>query len=160
MRTAEKITIKAARPCDIEQARGLFLEYAASLNFPLCFQNFEQEVAALPGKYSPPRGMLLLAFCGGAIAGCGALRSLDENVCEMKRLYVRPEFRCQGIGRIIAERLIGEAKRIGYALMRLDTIPKQMREANRLYRLLGFYEITAYYDNPQPGAAYMELQLR
>ena len=83
-----------------------------------------EELATLPGKYTPPRGTLLLAFCGGAIAGCGALRSLDENVCEMKRLYVRPEFRCQGIGRIIAERLIGEAKRIGYALMRLDTIPE------------------------------------
>jgi GNAT superfamily N-acetyltransferase len=160
MKTAEKITIIAARPCDIEQVRELFQEYAASLNFPLCFQNFEQEVATLPGKYSPPQGTLLLAFCGGDIAGCGALRSLDENVCEMKRLYVRPSFRCHGIGRIVAERLIDKAKRIGYALIRLDTVPAQMQGANRLYHLLGFYEIPAYYHNPQPGTVYMELRLK
>lgn len=158
MRTA--ITIVEAAPGDIEQVRKLFLEYAASLNFPLCFQNFEQEAASLPGKYSPPEGALLLAWCGGAIAGCGALRILGGNVCEMKRLYVRSDFRGQGIGRILAERLIAEAKRIGYGLMRLDTIPAQMQEANRLYRLLGFYEIPAYYHNPEPGATYMELKLK
>jgi GNAT superfamily N-acetyltransferase len=160
MRTAEEITIAAAQPGDIERVRELFLEYAASLNFPLCFQSFEEELATLPGKYSPPAGTLLLALCGGAIAGCGALRSLEESVCEMKRLYVRPEFRGQSIGRLLAERLIHEARQTGYSLMRLDTIPAQMREANQLYRSLGFYETSAYYNNPQPGAVYMELRLK
>jgi GNAT superfamily N-acetyltransferase len=125
----------------------------------LCFQNFEEELATLPGKYAFPAGRLLLAFVDGAPAGCGALRPLNRDACEMKRLYVRPGYKGQGIGRQLAERLIAEAKLIGYARMRLDTIPAQMMEASRLYLALGFQEIPPYYNSPQAGTSYMELLL-
>jgi GNAT superfamily N-acetyltransferase len=160
MKDSARVTIRIAEsPADIAQACDLFKEYGASLGFPLCFQNFEEELATLPGKYALPAGRLLLAFVDGAPVGCGALRPFDQQACEMKRLYVRPECKGQGIGRQLAERLIAEAKLIGYARMRLDTIPAQMMEANRLYLALGFHEIPPYYNNPQPGTRYMELPL-
>lgn len=157
----EQIAIALAEsPGDIESARELFKEYGAWLGFSLCFQNFDEELATLPGKYASPLGRLLLAYCGGRLAGCGALRPLSPGICEMKRLYVRPEFRGRRLGFTLAERLIADAKVIGYDFMRLDTLPKQMGDANQLYRSLGFYEILAYYDNPQPGVCYLELKLR
>jgi GNAT superfamily N-acetyltransferase len=150
----------AAGPDDIALARVLFQEYAAWLGFSLSFQGFDQELATLPGKYAPPEGRLLLARHGHEPAGCGALRPLAEGICEMKRLYVRPEQRGSGLGRALAERLIAEARTIGYRSMRLDTIPDQMAGANRLYRALGFHEIPPYCFNPQPNACYLELPLR
>jgi GNAT superfamily N-acetyltransferase len=144
---------------DVAHARELFQEYAAWPGFSLCFQNFDQELATLPGKYAPPSGRLLLARFEGALAGCGALRRLEPGVCEMKRLYVKPQFRGRGIGREIAEWLIEEARLIGYARMCLDTEPQRMPEANRLYRELGFYDIPAYYENPLPDICYFELRL-
>jgi ribosomal protein S18 acetylase RimI-like enzyme len=114
----------------------------------------------LPGKYAPPSGRLLLARCDGALAGCGALRPLGAEMCEMKRLYVRSQFRGHRLGRKLTERLIAEAAGIGYSFIRLDTIPSRMAEANRLYRELGFYEIPAYYNNPQPDVSYLELRLK
>jgi putative acetyltransferase len=156
----ESVTISQAQSgADIAQARELFEEYAAWLGFSLCFQNFDQELATLPGKYAPPSGRLLVAHFEGALAACGALRRLETEVCEMKRLYVKPEFRGRGVGREIAERLIEEARTIGYALMRLDTEPQRMPEANRLYRELCFREIPAYYHNPRADVCYLELGL-
>lgn len=145
---------------EVSAVRELFLEYAAWLGFSLCFQGFDQEVATLPGKYASPAGRLLLARCGGALAGCGALRPLEPSICEMKRLYVRPDFRGRRLGLALAERLVADATAIGYDAMRLDTVPSQMADANRMYRRLGFSEIPPYYDNPQPGVCYLELRLR
>lgn len=158
---ADEITISVAEsPDDISVARELFLEYANWLGFSLCFQGFDIELATLPGKYAAPAGRLLLARCGDMHAGCGALRPLEPGICEMKRLYVRPEFRGRRLGLMLTKRLIADAKLIGYDLMRLDTVPKQMADANRLYRSLGFYEIPPYYSNPQPEVCYLELRLR
>ncbi len=155
-----EITITVAESAeDIAAVRDLFKEYAAWLGFSLCFQGFDQELATLPGKYASPAGRLLLARSDDVVAGCGALRALELGVCEMKRLYVRPEFRGRRLGLMLAKSLIEEAKLIGYNFMRLDTVPKQMGDANRLYRSLGFYEIPAYYDNPQPEVSYLELRL-
>ena len=143
---------------DIERARSLFREYETSLGVDLCFQGFEQELAGLPGAYAPPSGRLLLAVDDDRPAGCIALRPLGADGCEMKRLYVRPEFRGRRVGRLLAERVLAEARAIGYAGMRLDTLPS-MKEAIPLYRSLGFAEIAPYYANPVPGALFMERAL-
>jgi putative acetyltransferase len=146
-------------PAHIAQARELFLEYTQSLGFSLCFQNFDQELASLPGDYIPPDGRLLLAEWQGQPAGCIAMHKLGEGVCEMKRLYLRPQFRGKGLGRILAERIIAEAREIGYRHMRLDTVGPVMKDAVALYRRLGFKEIAPYCTNPMPGTLYMELEL-
>jgi GNAT superfamily N-acetyltransferase len=143
----------------VAQARELFQEYAQSLGVNLCFQNFEQELAGLPGHYAPPDGRLLLAEYDGQLAGCVALHKWEDGVCEMKRLYLRPSFRGKGLGRAIAEKIIAEARSIGYRRMRLDTIEPLMKDAVEMYRKLGFREIAPYRSNPIAGAMYMELQL-
>ncbi len=156
------LTILQAETAEhIATVREFLLEYAGWLEFNLCFQGFDEELRTLPGKYSPPQGRLLLAYWSGEPAGIGALRPLDEaGVCEMKRLYVRPEFRGKGIAREIAERLIEEACRIGYKAMRLDTVPGKMDSAIALYRDLGFQETKPYYGTPVESTLFMELQLR
>jgi len=151
-------TIEPVRETEIEAARILFSEYAASLGFDLCFQDFEKELRELPGEYAPPDGCLLLAHDGEKALGCVALRRIDKQTCEMKRLYVRPKARGQRLGRKLAEAVIAEARRIGYHRMRLDTLPS-MSEAIALYQTLGFRETAAYRYNPMPGAIFMELEL-
>lgn len=146
-------------PHQIEQARELFLEYAKSLGFSLCFQNFDKELAYLPGDYAPPEGRLLLAEHQSELAGCVALHKLTDGICEMKRLYLRPQFRGKGLGRILADRIISEARQIGYQRMRLDTVEPVMKDAVGMYRKLGFREIDPYRANPMPGTLYMELEL-
>ncbi|HZA97762.1 MAG TPA: GNAT family N-acetyltransferase [Gemmatimonadales bacterium] len=140
------------------QVRTLFREYAASLGVDLCFQSFTEELATLPGAYSPPGGRLLLARWNQQPAGCVALRPLQHDICEMKRLYVRPAYRGFGVGRALAERIIGEAGDAGYASMRLDSLPS-MEKALQLYRRMGFRDVPPYRENPVPGAVYLELQL-
>ncbi len=153
------ILIQAASPAQIAQVRELFLDYAKSLGFSLCFQNFDQELATLPGHYAPPEGRLLLAEHEGELAGCVALREFEAGICEMKRLYLRPAFRGKGLGRAIAEHLIAEAREMGYTRMRLDTVEPVMQDAVAMYRRLGFREIPPYCENPIAGALYMELSL-
>jgi putative acetyltransferase len=146
--------IRPAESGDFDEIRAMLREYAAWLEVDLCFQNFEQELARLPGDYAPPRGRLL--FAGGA--GCIALRCIDEEICEMKRLYVRTEYRGSGLGRRLVLAIIEEARVIGYRKMRLDTMPK-MDGAQKLYASLGFRDIAAYRYNPEPGARFLELAL-
>jgi putative acetyltransferase len=151
--------VQAESSAHVVQARELFQEYAQSLGVDLCFQNFEQELARLPGHYAPPDGRLLLAEYDGQMAGCVALHKWEDGICEMKRLYLRPSFRGKGLGRVIAEKIIAEARSIGYQRMRLDTIGPLMKDAVEMYRKLGFREIAPYRPNPIAGAMYMELQL-
>lgn len=159
-RKDQKITIlPVTTEAEIKTTRELFVEYGQSLGFSLCFQSFDQEYASLPGKYAPPRGRLLLAEIDGSPAGCVALRPLETGACEMKRLYVRPEFRGLKLGRRLAETIINEAKLIGYQVMRLDTIEDKMASAVALYRALGFHEIPPYTANPVPGAIFLEIDL-
>jgi len=150
---------QAQSPEEIERARELFREYEAWVEVNLCFQGFENELASLPGDYQPPRGRLLLAQVDQQLAGCVAMRDLGEETCEMKRLYLRPEFQGQGLGRALAEKIIESARETGYQRMRLDTITGKMDSAISLYRSLGFKEIPAYYSNPFAGVKYMELAL-
>jgi putative acetyltransferase len=150
---------QAESPTQIAQARELFLEYAQSLGFSLCFQNFDKELAELPGDYAPPEGRLLLVECEGQVAACVALHKLDPDICEMKRLYLRPQFRGKELGRALAERIIAEARQIGYQRMRLDTVEPVMKDAVAMYRKLAFKEIAPYRPNPIAGAMYMELEL-
>ncbi|HWG48523.1 MAG TPA: GNAT family N-acetyltransferase [Candidatus Acidoferrales bacterium] len=144
-------------------AREMMLEYAAWLEFKLCFQGFDDELRTLPGKYAPSAGRLLLALWNDNPAAMGALRPLEHDgengACEMKRLYVRPEFRGHSIGRALAEKLIQEAREIGYTLMRLDTVPGKMDAAIALYRDLGFEPIEPYYSTPVAGTLFMQLML-
>jgi GNAT superfamily N-acetyltransferase len=146
--------IRPATIADLDEVRTMLREYAAWLEIDLCFQNFEQELVRLPGEYAPPRGRLLIAEG----AGCVALRPIDEEICEMKRLYVRPDHRGTGLGRSLIHAIIDEARAAGYCRMRLDTMPK-MDSAQRLYAGLGFRDIPAYRYNPEPGARFLELVL-
>ncbi|MGA8143972.1 MAG: GNAT family N-acetyltransferase [Candidatus Acidiferrales bacterium] len=150
---------EAESPADSSAARQLFIEYSQWLGFSLAYQNFDDELAMLPGRYARPLGRLLLARIDGALAGCAALRPLEPSVCEMKRLYVRPEFRSHGLGSALAERLISEARAIGYTWMRLDTIAHKMDGAIALYRTLGFREIPPYYPGAPPDTLFFELSL-
>lgn len=151
--------IQAQSAEEITSARELFKEYAAGLGIDLCFQSFEKELAELPGGYAPPAGRLLIAIDENQTAGCVALRKIAEGVCEMKRLYVRPEFRGTGLGHTLAEAIILAAREIGYQRMRLDTLPGKMDRAIAMYRSLGFKEIGPYYSNPVEGALFVELEL-
>ena len=150
--------VAATTPEDVEHVRTLLREYERSLDIDLAFQGFAQEVAALPGVYAPPRGRLLLAMDGDAAAGCVALRPITDDVCEMKRLYLRPSLRGKGAGRMLAGRIIDEARAIGYRTMRLYSLPA-MKEAIALYEALGFRKIAPYYTNPVPGTVYLERTL-
>lgn len=150
---------RAETASQIAQARELFLEYAQSLGFSLCFQNFDQELAALPGDYAPPEGRLLLATFEGQLAGCVALHKLEPGICEMKRLYLRPQFRGQGLGRALVNQIIAEGRQIGYQRMRLDTVEPVMKDAVAIYRKIGFHQVAPYRTNPIAGALYMELHL-
>ncbi|MBX3651465.1 MAG: GNAT family N-acetyltransferase [Burkholderiales bacterium] len=148
----------AAPGPELAAVRDLFLEYAGSLNFSLCFQDFETELEGLPGAYAPPQGILLLAQSGGEVAGCVGVRPLDTGRCEMKRLYVRGQYRGSGLGRRLAEHAVAFARGAGYRSMLLDTLP-QMAAAVRLYRELGFVPCASYYDNTPIGSNCLELQL-
>jgi putative acetyltransferase len=150
---------QAQSAVQLAQARELFLEYAQSLGFSLCFQNFDKELANLPGDYATPSGRLLLAEYEGQLAGCVALHKLDAQICEMKRLYLRPQFRGKRLGRVLADLIIAEARQIGYQRMRLDTVEPVMKDAVAMYRKIGFREIPPYTVNPIDGALYMELVL-
>ena len=154
--------VSADTPERIAAVRVIFREYADSLDIDLCFQNFEDELATLPGEYAQPTGELLLALVGGELAGCGALRQIAEadhaNACEMKRLFVRPAFRRFGLGRLLAQQLLDDARHLGYSSMLLDTLD-EMEAARELYASLGFEEVAPYYFNPIAGAHYLKADL-
>jgi putative acetyltransferase len=152
------ITLRDADAADIPTVRTLFAEYQQSLGVDLSFQDFATELATLPGGYARPRGRLFIARNGDAVVGCIALRPIDADTCEMKRLYVRPAHRSSGAGRFLAERLIAEARAIGYRRMVLDTLPT-MAGAQRLYERLGFVDIPPYRHNPIAGTRFLGLQL-
>ena len=152
------LAVVPAQAEDIPAVHALFVEYSQTLGIDLCFQNFAQELEELPGEYAPPSGRLLLAMLGDETAGCVAVRRIDDVVCEMKRLYVRPGFRGKQIGISLMQTAILEAARTGYRRMRLDTLPS-MEKAIKLYRDLGFREIPPYRENPVAGALFFELAL-
>lgn len=149
----------AESPSQIVDAKALFREYEAWLGLDLCFQDFEAEVAALPGKYAKPDGRLFLAYAENNLAGCIALRKIGNDVGEMKRLFVRKDFRAHGIGNLLVEKLIAAAREIGYKTIRLDTYPPKMAKAVSLYESHGFREIPPYYHNPYGETYFMELAL-
>lgn len=148
----------ATAAADIAAVKALFLEYAESLDFDLCFQGFDEEMETFPGRYGPPQGVLLLAKVDGQAAGAVGLRPLSDGICEMKRLYVQPAFRAHKAGRRLAEAILDAGAALGYRAMRLDTIDS-MQAAQALYRSLGFFEIPPYYDSPIPGVRYFECAL-
>jgi ribosomal protein S18 acetylase RimI-like enzyme len=152
--------IQAETQEQIERAREIFREYEAWLGLSLCFQGFEQELAELPGKYAAPLGRLWLAIDEGQVVGCIALRKLEDGISEMKRLYVRSSARGKGVGKLLVQSLIEEARKIGYEKMRLDTYPPKMGQAVKIYHSMGFVEIEPYYGNPNEGTLYMELKLK
>ena len=162
MQSPEICLVAADTPALLDAAREILREYAQSLRVDLCFQNFEAELAELPGEYRAPQGQLLLALVDGELAACGAMRSLRDvdyaNACEMKRLFVRPAFRRFGLGRMLAQSLLDEARRAGYSAMLLDTLD-DMEAARGLYGTLGFEEIPPYYFNPIAGAHYLKADL-
>jgi ribosomal protein S18 acetylase RimI-like enzyme len=143
----------------IEEIKRLFIEYSQSLGVDLDFQNFEKELNTLPGKYVPPAGALILALVDGRAAGCIALRKVDDDICEMKRLYVRNDYRGLGIGNKLISMIIEEASKLNYSYMRLDTLPT-MRKAQELYKSYGFYDIEPYVYNPVIGIKFLELNLK
>lgn len=140
----------------INEVRKIFSEYETWLGMSLCFQGFEKELADLPGKYAPPNGRLYLAYSGSDVVGCIAMREIGPGICEMKRLYLRESARGKGVGNRLIERVIENAKEIGYKKMRLDTYPPKMAKAVNLYRSHGFNEIPRYYDNPDEDVLFME----
>ena len=150
--------VDAVASGEVGEVRALLLEYQASLDVDLCFQGFPREVAELPGSYSPPSGRLLLARAGGLACGCIALQAISSDVCEMKRLYVRPACRGTGLGRMLAARILDEARSIGYRTICLDTLPSMTRAA-AMYEALGFEEVPPYRHNPVPGTRFMALSL-
>lgn len=150
---------QAESKTQISEARSLFREYGGWLGLDLCFQGFEAELESLPGKYARPEGRLLLAYLDDDLAGCIAMRKLEESVCEMKRLFVRDGFRGKKIGVQLIERLVADAREIGYEMMRLDTYPAKMGKAVKLYESHGFSSIGPYYDNPHHGVLFMEKNL-
>ena len=150
--------VPADGPERVETVRLLFEEYAASLGFDLAFQGWSQELASLPGAYAPPGGALLLLVEGERALGCVALRRLDAETAEMKRLYLRPEGRGRGLGSALAQAALAEARRLGYRRVRLDTVPG-MEAAQAIYRTLGFHPIAPYRENPIQGAAFLEIEL-
>jgi putative acetyltransferase len=158
----EVMLVSPTTDVELDAVRSLFMEYAKSLKVDLCFQNFEAELRELPGEYATPRGALLLASVGGQFAGCCALRPLDTvdyaNACEMKRLYVRPDHRGSGLGRVLAEATLDAARQQGYDCILLDTL-NDMESARALYQELGFVEVPPYYYNPIPGAHYLKADL-
>jgi putative acetyltransferase len=150
--------VEATSPEEVEACRELFVEYQRGLGVSLCFQGFDAELSGLPGDYAPPRGRLYLALAAGRPAGCVALRALFHRDAEMKRLYVRPAHRGAGLGRLLAERIIADARALGYEALKLDTLP-QMKAAQRMYQKLGFRDTAAYNDNPVAGVRFMSLDL-
>ena len=154
----ERLGIRPAGAGDVAPCRELFLEYQQSLGVSLCFQGFDAELAGLPGDYVPPRGGLWLATVDGALAGCVALRPLADDVAEMKRLYVRPAFRGNGLGRALTEHVIAAARERRYRTLKLDTLPSMAR-AQQLYERLGFVETAPYNDNPVDGVRFLALDL-
>jgi putative acetyltransferase len=143
----------------IETTRQLFREYEKWLDMDLCFQSFEDEMHGLPGKYAPPDGRLYLAYINGEAVGCIALRKIGDGICEMKRLFLRHAARGHGLGKELIEKIIADAREMGYSKMRLDTYPPKMGKAVSLYESHGFRSIEPYYDNPHDGVLYMELDL-
>jgi ribosomal protein S18 acetylase RimI-like enzyme len=155
-------SLRPAEASELPSVRELILEYARSLGVDLCFQGLDAELAQLPGDYAAPRGILLVAHVDGQLAGCCAMRTLDNvdyaNACEMKRLFVRPAFRGLGIGRLLAERIMDAARQAGYSRILLDTL-SDMETARALYQEIGFEEIPPYYHNPIAGAHYLMARL-
>jgi putative acetyltransferase len=152
--------LQAETPQQIATARELMIEYATALGVDLCFQNFDEELRTLPGKYAPPAGRIFLANWNGQAAGVIAMRPLEETgACEMKRLFVRPAFRGKSLGRALAEKLIAEAAALGYRKMKLDTMQGKMDQAIELYQALGFRDVLPYYPSPVRETRFMELEL-